>query len=188
MDQSLRWRRSSSHESHTPSRAYTGKDCPIRRHNPNFLVPLALSCTSRAAQHSRCFALQWLACVRMATSAQSLQKLNWLPASSAGYDAGSSCFPGRRLCTPQARARIAGLGGDWRNCKAAQAERANRVPRPDPPDMRCSSMPTSYDPRLPALRCTTSGWHTSSHQKFCLTQGSSLTRATFSRRFGVCFL
>ena len=110
MDQSLGWRRSCSHESHTPRRAYTSKDLPIRRHKPNFLGTLALSCKSRAAQHSRCFALQWLACVRMATSAQLLHQTNWLPASSAGYDAGSSCFPGHRLCTPQARARIDGLG------------------------------------------------------------------------------
>ena len=169
-DRSLGWRRSCSHESQTPRRAYTGKECPIRRHNPNFLGPPAMSCTSRAAQHSRCFALQWLACVRMATSAQLLHQTNWLPASSAGYDAGCSCFPGHRLCTPQARARTDGLSGDWRNCKAAQAERSNRVPRPDPPDMRFSSMPAGHDPGLPALRCTTSGWHTSSQQKFCLTQ------------------
>ena len=82
MDQSLGWRRSCSHESQTTRRAYTGKDCPKRRHNPKLLGPLALSCTPRAAQHSRCFALQWLACVRMATSAHLLHQTNWLPASS----------------------------------------------------------------------------------------------------------
>ena len=57
------------------------------------------------------------------------------------------------------------------------------------PNRACySSMPTGHDPRLPALRCTTSGWDTSSHQKFCHTHGGLLTRATFSRRFGVCSL
>ena len=179
MDQSLGWRRSRSHESHTPNRAHTGKDSPIRRHKPISLGPLALSCSSRAAQHLRCFAL--------ATSAQLPHQTNWLPGSSAGYDAGSSCFPGHRLCTPQARARIDGRG-------ATGGTARRHRPSGQIGSLVQTLQTCGIRPCLPAtIPSSSSSMH---HERMAHILSpevlphprSSLTRATFSRRFGVCSL
>ena len=188
IDQSLGWRRSCSHESQTPRHAYTGKDCPIPRHNPNLLGPPALSCTSRAAQHSRCFALQWLACVRMATSAQLLHQTNWLPCLIGWLRCWQQLLPWPQVLYPSSACayRWAGRrleelqGGTGRVGKSGSSSRPAGH----------AVFVHAYRPRSPS---SSSPMH---HERMAhilspevLRHPSSLlTRATCSRRFGVCSL